>query len=147
MTAYFRGHAHLQPQNHKTTTFSKLFLNFHLFSKKIEAKLYLYLIITTTHRMPKGQMKKCFNMAENEMVHFRVCEKCARQFQVTNKRLCKKLLIKHMEKEHGIKDFVPLDVLCFNPFDRSDINDISNNPSKEEINKLCLGIQGTFKKK
>ncbi len=52
-----------------------------------------------------------------------------------------------MEKEHGIKDFVPLDMICFNPFDRRDINDISNNPSNKEINKLCLGLQGTFKKK
>ena len=78
-------------------------------------------------------------MAENQMCNFRICEICHRQFQVSNKKLCRKLLIKHMELEHGIKDFQPLDVLCFNPFDRNDIRDVSNNPSNKDINLLKLG--------
>lgn len=87
--------------------------------------------------MPRGQSKKCLNMAESQMQEFRVCAKCKRQFLIKNKKLCKKLLIKHMELEHGDKNFVPCEIVCINPFDR-DYKDISNNPSNKDVDKLSL---------
>ena len=70
---------------------------------------------TDTTKMPKGF--KGYRQGEGTS-QFRLCDICDRKFQMkTNNKLCRKMLILHMKKEHGIENYKPSDIIIWTDAD------------------------------
>ena len=71
------------------------------------------------------------------MDEFRICDKCERVFQFKgSNKLCRKMLILHMKKEHGIDGFRPNDTLMWSDVDNRNFSTQTFGVSNSMLDEL-----------
>ena len=84
--------------------------------------------------MPKGFKT---HRSSNEGSEFRICDKCDRVFEMKgSNKLCRKMLILHMKKEHGIDNFKPNDTVMWSDADDKNYSTQKFGISNEALNVL-----------
>jgi len=84
--------------------------------------------------MPKGFKT---HRSSNEGSEFRICDKCDRVFEMKgSNKLCRKMLILHMKKEHGIDNFKPNDAIMWSDADDTNYSTQKFGVSNEALNAL-----------
>ena len=84
--------------------------------------------------MPKGFKT---HRVKNELSEFRICGICDRVFQIKgSNKLCRKMLIIHMKKEHGIDNYRPNDTMAWSDADDKNYSTQKFGVSNEALNAL-----------